>query len=102
MAISPDDVRHVAELARLRVPDERLAPLVGELNRILEHMEVLHAVDTGDVQPAVAIGDGGTPLREDTGPPIPLALPREEFAPAARDGFFIVPRLATHEDEVEP
>jgi aspartyl-tRNA(Asn)/glutamyl-tRNA(Gln) amidotransferase subunit C len=36
-------------------------------------------------------------LRTDEGPPIPLALPKESFAPAMRDGFFIVPRLATHE-----
>ena len=29
---------------------------------------------------------------------IPLARAREEFAPEMRDGFLLVPRLATHED----
>jgi hypothetical protein len=46
----------------------------------------------------VGVGAGGTPLREDAGPPLPLARAREDFAPATRDGFLLVPRLATHED----
>jgi aspartyl-tRNA(Asn)/glutamyl-tRNA(Gln) amidotransferase subunit C len=38
------------------------------------------------------------PLRPDVGPPIPLARERDAFAPSMRDGFFLVPRLSTHED----
>jgi aspartyl-tRNA(Asn)/glutamyl-tRNA(Gln) amidotransferase subunit C len=41
------------------------------------------------------------PLRADGGPPYPLAHPRETFAPEMRDGFFLVPRLSTHEDAAE-
>jgi hypothetical protein len=41
------------------------------------------------------------PLRVDTGPPIPLARPPESFAPSMREGFFLVPRLASHEDAAE-
>jgi hypothetical protein len=37
-------------------------------------------------------------LRPDVGPPIRLARMPDEIAPAFRDGFFLVPRLATHED----
>ncbi|HEY3885387.1 MAG TPA: hypothetical protein VGL62_09290, partial [Vicinamibacterales bacterium] len=37
-----------------------------------------------------------TPWRADHGPPIPLERPIDAFAPLARDGFFVVPRLATH------
>ena len=44
------------------------------------------------------VGAAGTPLRVDGGNQVPLARPREAFAPAMRDGFFLVPRLATHED----
>jgi hypothetical protein len=40
-------------------------------------------------------------LREDAGPPIPLARPLESFAPLMRDGFLLVPRLATHEEAVD-
>lgn len=97
MPVSASDVRHIAALARLGLDEGRVPALVGELNTILEHMEVLGKVDTKGVEHAVGVGAGGTPLREDAGPPIPLAVRRESFAPAVRDAFFLVPRLATHE-----
>ena len=96
MAVSQQDVRHVAALARVGLDAERVPALVAELNGILAHMDVLAKVDTRNVIPAVGVGAGGTPLREDAGPPLPLARPRDAFAPATRDGFFLVPRLATH------
>jgi aspartyl-tRNA(Asn)/glutamyl-tRNA(Gln) amidotransferase subunit C len=101
MAVTRDDVLHVASLARLALDDEAVPRLVSELNAILEHMEVLRKVDTTGVSGAEAVGDAGMPLRVDAGPPYPLAHSREEFAPEMRDGFFIVPRLATHEDAAD-
>jgi len=98
MAVSLDDVRHIAALARLGLSDERANALVGELNTILGHMDVLSKVDTDGIEPVVGVGAAGAPLRADEGPPIPLARPIESFAPSVRDGFFLVPRLATHED----
>ena len=101
MAVTPDDVRHVAQLARLAVDPERVPALVRELNDILGHMEELRKVDTTGVVPTTGVGDAGLPLREDAGPPIPLARPPQAFAPAMREGFFVVPRLATHADDEE-
>ena len=101
MAVSRDDVEHVAELARLALEDARVDELVAQLNGILRHVDVLQQVDTDGVEPTAGVGDSGTPLRPDEGPPIPLDRPREDFAPVMRDGFFLVPRLSTHEDSVE-
>lgn len=92
-----DDVRHVAALARLALPPERVSVIAGELNRILEHMAVLEQVNTLQVRGAAGVGDTGMPLRVDSGPQLPLARSRDSFAPELRDGFLIVPRLATHE-----
>ena len=97
MAVTAEDVKHIAQLARLGVDDARAAVLVGELNSILEHMALLARVDTGRVTPASGISDGGMPLREDRGEQLPLERPRESIAPEMRDGFFLVPRLATHD-----
>ena len=96
MAVTEQDVRHVADLARVGVPAERLPQLVAELNGILAHMDVLEKVDTVGVSFAAGVGSGGMPLREDVGPAYPLAASREAFAPSTRDGFLIVPRLGTH------
>ncbi|MGK2933657.1 MAG: Asp-tRNA(Asn)/Glu-tRNA(Gln) amidotransferase subunit GatC [Gemmatimonadaceae bacterium] len=103
MSIRPEDVRHVAHLARLAVDESRLPALATQLASILEHMEVLQQVDASGVTPAAGVGAGGTPLRVDSGPPIPLERAIESFAPEVRDGLLIVPRLATHgEEECEP
>ena len=101
MSVTVDDVRHIASLARLGLDPERIPSLVAELNRILEHMDALGAVPSRSDQRVTGVSAGGMPLREDLGPPIPLSRPRDEFAPAMRDGFFVVPRLATHEDPAE-
>lgn len=98
MAVTHDDVRHVAELARLAVTDERLDHLVAELNAILGHMEVLSQVSTTEIEQVLGRPVESTPLRSDSSGPLKLETPREDFAPAMRDGFFTVPRLATHED----
>ncbi|HVX39069.1 MAG TPA: Asp-tRNA(Asn)/Glu-tRNA(Gln) amidotransferase subunit GatC [Gemmatimonadaceae bacterium] len=101
MSVSLDDVRHIAALARLGLSDERARSVVAELNTILAHMDVLSNVDTSGLEPVAGIGAAGMPLRPDAGPPIPLARERESFAPRMRDGFFLVPRLSTHEDPEE-
>ena len=102
MAVSESDVREVAALARLGLDESRIASLVGELNGILGHMEVLESVEPGSQTSAVGNRTETTAMRADTdGTPVPLAAPREAFAPEMRDGFFLVPRLATHEDEGE-
>lgn len=98
MAVTLDDVRHIASLARLGLSDERAHVIVGELNTILEHMDVLARVDTGNIEPVVGVGAAGAPLRPDAGPPTPLERPIDQFAPRTRDGFVLVPRLSTHED----
>ena len=101
MAVTPDDVRHVAGLALLGIPDGMLAGYVDQLNSILEHVDVLQRVDTSAVQGTAVLGEHGMPLREDVVHPVPLHTARERWAPKMVDGFFLVPRLATHEDAGE-
>ena len=101
MAVTREDVLHVADLARLGVDTARADELTKELSSILAHMEVLSQVDTATVAPTAGVGIGGTPLRPDVRTPALMQGTLESFAPVMRDGFFIVPRLATHEDSVE-
>ena len=96
MAVSEQEVRRIAELARVGLTEERVPRLVAELNGILAHMAVLERVPTEGVSCAAGISSGGMPLRADGGEQYPMAVPRETFAPTMRDGFFLVPRLATH------
>ena len=95
MAVSRDDVLRTAALARLTIPDDRLGALVDELNGILAHLDVLARVAAPEgVAPRPPM-----PLAADDPGPVPLDRPREAFAPAMRDGFFLVPRLSSHDGE---
>lgn len=98
MAVTIDDVRHVAALARLGLTGERAQALVEELNGILGHMAALQAVNTEGEPEVIGVGATGTPLRQDAGGRSdPLAVAPTGFAPQFRDGLFVVPRLSTHE-----
>jgi aspartyl-tRNA(Asn)/glutamyl-tRNA(Gln) amidotransferase subunit C len=101
MAVTREDVLHIAELARLGIDAERAEELTKELSAILAHMEVLSQIDTAGVSATSDVEEGGTPLRPDVGVSPLMKGTLESFAPAMRDGFFIVPRLATHEDSAE-
>ncbi len=96
MSVSLDEVRRIASLARLTVTDDRAAALMQQLNGILSHMDVLQQLPGLDADPADALA--GMPLAADDGPSVRLSRSPAAFAPAWRDGFFVVPRLATHED----
>jgi aspartyl-tRNA(Asn)/glutamyl-tRNA(Gln) amidotransferase subunit C len=109
MAVSKEDVRHIAALARVGVPEDRLDALVAELNGILEHMDVLQRVPSAGASAEAEALRPGMPLRADDGPSVALVRPIAAFAPQTHaldgapmpsviDGFFLVPRLATHED----
>jgi len=102
VAVSEKDVRHVATLARLAIDPARLPSLVSELNGILEHMEELGRFETRREMGEGRSETTATPIRSDVGgTPVPLAIPRDAFAPEMREGFFLVPRLETHEGEGE-
>lgn len=101
MSVTRDDVVKVAKLANIAVDEAKLDALAHELNSILGHMEELAKVDTERVLPAEGMSSGGQRLRADHGPADALANAPATFAPEMRDGFLIVPRLATHEGSPE-
>ena len=98
MPVTPEDVRHVAALARVALSESQLAEFAKQLDDILGHVAVLGSVDTSRGAPAAGNSGGGMPLREDRGECLRLARPIASFAPAMREGYFSVPRLETHGD----
>ena len=98
MSVSLDEVRHIAALARLGISEERARMAAVELSAILEHMQVLSKATDDHASATIA---HGMKLRPDVGPPIQLERHPIDFAPEMRDGFFLVPRLETHEDTDE-
>ncbi|WP_321392290.1 Asp-tRNA(Asn)/Glu-tRNA(Gln) amidotransferase subunit GatC [Emcibacter sp.] len=93
MSVDKDTVAKIAHLARIKVPEEKLEPLVGELNNILDWVEMLSEVDTDGVEPLTSVANVTLPLREDK---ITDGGYRDDIlanAPAAEHGFFAVPKV---------
>jgi len=93
MAVTREDVRYVAQLARLSFTAEEEQRLVEDLNAILRYMEQLNRCDTSAVAPLTHVIDIGNVLREDREEP---SLPRQDVlqnAPSHTDEFFRVPKV---------
>ena len=90
MALTMEEVRKVALLARLRLDDAELERMQQQLSSILDYMQVLQEVDVADVPPTAQVTDVVNVMRPDEVRP---SLPVEEVlanAPAHEGGYFKV------------
>jgi aspartyl-tRNA(Asn)/glutamyl-tRNA(Gln) amidotransferase subunit C len=90
MALTIDEVRKVAALARLRLSDEELERMQQQLSSILDYMQVLQEVDVTDVPPTAQVTDVVNIVRPDEVRP---SLPVDEAlsgAPQREGDYFKV------------
>ncbi|QSQ07745.1 Aspartyl/glutamyl-tRNA(Asn/Gln) amidotransferase subunit C [Koleobacter methoxysyntrophicus] len=93
MKISKKDVEHVAQLARLHLEEEEKELYTRQLNSILNYMEKLGELDTGDVEPTAHVLPIKNVFREDR---VEQSMDIEEVlrnAPDREEGFFKVPKI---------
>ena len=93
MELSREDVRKVADLARLKVTDEELDLLANDLRKIVGYVEVLNDVDTSGVVPMVHAVELQNVLRADE---LVESLPRTAAlsnAPRNDGEYFLVPAI---------
>jgi aspartyl-tRNA(Asn)/glutamyl-tRNA(Gln) amidotransferase subunit C len=89
--IEREQVLHVAKLARLRLTDEEVERMTGELSGILDHVDRIGNLDLVGVEPTSHVVALENVLRADEPRP---SWPRErilEQAPEPVDGAFRVP-----------
>jgi aspartyl-tRNA(Asn)/glutamyl-tRNA(Gln) amidotransferase subunit C len=80
--IEREQVLHVARLARLRLTDDEVERMTGELSTILDHIEKLSELDLAEVDPTSHVVDLENVLRPDEPRP---SLPREVAVDQAPD-----------------
>lgn len=93
MSISAEEVKKVAHLARLAVPEEQLEGYVRNLSNILNLVDQLSAVDTTGVEPMAHPLDMMQRLREDV---VTETNHREKYqavAPEVENGLYLVPKV---------
>ena len=91
--ITPEDVEHVARLARLALTDAEKARLRDDLDAILAYVDALRALDMVGVEPTAHVLPVVNVMREDEPRP---CLPTDAMltnAPDCSGAFFRVPRI---------
>ena len=97
MALSPQDVSRIAELARLDLSAADAATLLAQLNGFFTIVERMRAVDTTGVEPLytplAAVGTVALRLRDDAVTEADQRSANQASAPAVEAGLFLVPRV---------
>jgi len=87
MALTREQVRHVAELAKLKLTDAEVDLFQGQLSAVLDYAARLNELDTERIPPTAGVLPLKNVMRPDADRP---SLPREAMlanAPATEDGF---------------
>jgi aspartyl-tRNA(Asn)/glutamyl-tRNA(Gln) amidotransferase subunit C len=93
MSVDADTVRRIAHLARIKVADEEIEHLRGELNAILAFVEQLAQVNVDGVEPMTSVTPMQMKKRPDVvtdGGDVEAVLAN---APAREGDFFLVPKV---------
>lgn len=91
--VTPEEVRHVAQLARIALTEAEVGQFQQQLERILEHVTQLQRLNTDQVEPTSHVLPLTNVMREDAPQP---CLPSEivaKLAPARQGPFIKVPRI---------
>jgi aspartyl-tRNA(Asn)/glutamyl-tRNA(Gln) amidotransferase subunit C len=99
MALSREEVEHVASLARLGLSEEEVGRMQEQLSSILEHIAALDRLHTAAIPPTAQVIALSNVMREDV---VRDSLPRDAVltnAPRQTDGFFEVHAILGGTDE---
>ncbi|MDE2181665.1 MAG: Asp-tRNA(Asn)/Glu-tRNA(Gln) amidotransferase subunit GatC [Alphaproteobacteria bacterium] len=93
MSVDKDTVRRIAKLARLALEEDRIEPMVEELNGILAWVEQLKEVDVEGVAPMTSVVEQRLKMRDDIVTEGDNAKALMANAPQGQDHFFVVPKV---------
>ena len=93
MALSSEDVQRIAHLARLEITPSEGAEVKDKLDRILDLIGKMRAVDTTGIVPMSHAQDVILPLREDRVSESDQRALYQRAAPAVEDALYLVPRV---------
>lgn len=93
MSLTLQEVKHIAELAKLNLTEEEQTRFQKQLSAVLDYANELQAIDTSKISPTATVLPLRTVLREDVAKP---SLPREDLLKNSAEqeaGCFRVPAV---------
>ena len=93
MSLTPEDIRRLGELARIRFDETEQAALLVKLNQVFGIIEQLRAADTTGVIPMTHPQAAPLRQREDDVTEFDQREANQRNAPAVERGLYLVPRV---------
>ena len=93
MALSIEDIKKVAHLARIDISDADANATLTKLTGILDLIEQMQAVDTKGIQPMSHSQDLSQRLRDDVVTETNHRELYQSIAPAVEEGLYLVPKV---------
>ncbi len=93
MSLSLDQVRRIADLARIALADGEAERTRDQLNGIFGLIEEMQAVDTAGIEPMAHAQDVAQRLREDRVTETDRHADFQAIAPEVEAGLYLVPRV---------
>lgn len=93
MALTLDDVKRMADLARLAVDDAEAQSVLSQLNRVFLLIAEMQAVDTHGVEPMSHALDVSQRLREDAVTETDQHELFQSVAPLVEGDLYLVPKV---------
>ena len=93
MALSIQDIRRIAHLARIEITSAEADDVQRKLDSIFDLINEMRAVDTEAIVPMSHAQDVTLPLREDRVSETDQHALFQSEAPAVRDGLYLVPKV---------
>lgn len=91
--LTPEQIRHVAALARLTLRDEEVTRMTADIAKILDYVAKLDELDTDNVEATPQVVAMEAPLRPDRVTNHPAVDDALANAPERDDGYFVVPAI---------
>lgn len=99
MAITANEVKHVASLAKLEFTDEELQKFIGQMDEIINMVEQLGEVDTTDVPVTSTVTEEVNVMREDVAVKGTDRTLLMKNVPEEKDGLIKVPAIIDESEE---
>ena len=99
MAITANEVKHVASLAKLEFTDEELQKFTGQIDEIINMVEQLGEVDTTDVPVTSTVTEEVNVMREDVAVKGTDRTLLMKNVPEEKDGLIKVPAIIDESEE---
>ena len=93
MSLTTDDVKKIAHLARLNMPEKDVAPITNQLSNILNFVEQMNQADTSNIEAVAHSLDLNQRLRPDNVTEPNQRDAFQKIAPKVEAGLYLVPKV---------